>query len=74
MARRTIRTGIGSYQRPDGQWTHGAMGDDVEVHEGDLERFDRLQAEALGALDEPVTEDVAPKPARATKTTAKPKD
>jgi hypothetical protein len=42
MGERTIRSGIGTYQRPDGQWTHGSLGDTVEVHEDDLERFDRL--------------------------------
>lgn len=42
MGARTIRSGIGTYQRPDGQWTHGVQGEEVEVHEDDLERFDRL--------------------------------
>lgn len=42
MAERTIRSGIGTYLRPDGQWTHGMLGDVVDVHEDDIERFDRL--------------------------------
>lgn len=39
---RTIRSGIGTYRDAEGRWTHGVMGDEVEVHEDDLERFDRL--------------------------------
>lgn len=54
MAERTIRSGIGTYQRPDGQWTHGVLGDVVDVHEDDVERFDRLNPE------EPVTEPAEP--------------
>lgn len=46
MAERTIRSGIGTYQRPDGVWTHGMFGDVVDVHEDDVERFDRLNPEA----------------------------
>lgn len=73
MAKRTIRTGIGSYQRPDGIWTHGFLGDEVDVHGDDVERFDRVEAEALGVRDEPSVDEPAPKPARATKATPKPK-
>lgn len=74
MAKRTIRTGIGSYQRPDGIWTHGLQGDEVDVHADDLERFDRVEADALGLRDEPVSEEQAPSTARNTKAAAKPKD
>lgn len=42
MAVRTIRTGVGTYQRPDGQWTHGVLGEKVQVSEDDLARFDNL--------------------------------
>jgi len=42
MAARTIATGIGTYQNPAGVWTFGQLGDEVDVHEDDLERFDRL--------------------------------
>lgn len=42
MGARTIRSGIGTYLNAAGQWTHGVLGDEVEVHEDDLERFDRL--------------------------------
>ncbi|MGN7861459.1 hypothetical protein ACTJI8_12835 [Microbacterium sp. 22303] len=46
MAIRTIRSGIGTYQDTDGQWRHGVLGDEVDVHEDDLERFDRLNPPA----------------------------
>ncbi|ERG63533.1 hypothetical protein L332_03585 [Agrococcus pavilionensis RW1] len=42
MAERTIRTGLGTYLRLDGQWDYGRQGETVDVHEDDLERFDRL--------------------------------
>ena len=42
MAARTIRTGVGTYLGADGVWRHGMFGEVVEVAEGDLERFDRL--------------------------------
>lgn len=42
MAARTIRTGAGTYRTSDGQWTHGILGDEVDVHSDDVERFDRL--------------------------------
>lgn len=46
MGARTIRSGIGTYQDVDGQWRHGVLGDEVDVHEDDLERFDRLNPPA----------------------------
>lgn len=46
MGARTIRSGIGTYQGVDGQWRHGVLGDEVDVHEDDLERFDRLNPDA----------------------------
>lgn len=45
MAERIIRSGIGTYRAVDGQWTHGTMGEEVDVHEDDLERFDRYNPE-----------------------------
>lgn len=53
MAERTIRSGIGTYQRPDGVWTHGMFGDVVDVHEDDVARFDRLNP---APLDEEILE------------------
>jgi hypothetical protein len=59
MAERTIRSGIGTYLRPDGVWTHGMFGDVVDVHEDDVERFDRLNPEAPAEpeVDEIVADD-----------------
>lgn len=60
MAARTIRSGIGSYQGKDGRWTHGVMGDVVDVHKDDLERFDRLNpAEQPAAPELTSDQDVA---------------
>lgn len=63
MAERTIRSGIGTYQRPDGVWTHGMLGDVVDVHEDDVERFDKLNPEPVGEeiLDAEVVEVELPK-------------
>lgn len=47
MAERTIRSGIGSYLSVDGLQKHGMLGDVVDVHEDDVERFDRLNPEDL---------------------------
>lgn len=59
MGERKIATGIGTYQRPDGLWTHGMLGDIVDVHEDDVERFDRFnvgvaaESEEQGETPEP---------------------
>lgn len=43
MAKRTIRAGIATYRAADGrEGVFGFLGDEVDVHEDDLERFDRL--------------------------------
>lgn len=43
MAKRTIRAGIVTYRAADGrEGAYGFLGDEVDVHEDDLERFDRL--------------------------------
>jgi hypothetical protein len=41
MAERTVRTGVGSYVDVNGRNQFGMFGDIVDVHEDDLERFDR---------------------------------
>lgn len=48
MAKRTIRAGIATYRAADGrEGVFGFLGDEVDVHEDDLERFDRLNPEEL---------------------------
>jgi hypothetical protein len=42
MGTRIIQSGIGSYTDPEGRAKFGFLGDEVEVHDDDLERFDRL--------------------------------
>jgi len=42
MAERIIRTGVGTYMGADAAWRFGMQGETVDVHEDDLERFDRL--------------------------------
>lgn len=47
MAERTINIGVATYRRADGPedsilWGFGMNGDVVDVHDDDLERFDRL--------------------------------
>lgn len=46
MAVRTVGTGIGTYLSQDGQWRFGMLGDEVDVHDDDVERFDRLNGPA----------------------------
>jgi hypothetical protein len=58
MATRTIRTGIGSYVDPEGRNQFGMFGDEVEVHEDDVERFDRLNPEPIAEVVEVVGETV----------------
>lgn len=63
MGVREIRTGVGTYRRAsDGEWGFGMFGEEVDVHEDDLERFDRLNPEApveieLDEVDEIVSDD-----------------
>lgn len=42
MAKRIIRTGIGSYVDTKGLNQFGFLGEEVDVHDDDIERFDRL--------------------------------
>jgi len=42
MAARTVKLGFVVYTDVDGRATHGNMGEEVDVHEDDLARFDRL--------------------------------
>lgn len=43
MAKRTISGGFETYRRAsDGEWSYGMLGDQVDVHKDDVERFDRL--------------------------------
>ena len=47
MAARTIRGGFVTYRGADGrEGLFGMFGDEVDVHEEDLERFDRLNPAA----------------------------
>lgn len=61
MARRTIRTGIGSYVDTAGRNQFGMLGDEVDVHEDDVERFDRLNpAEVVEPIEVvPISEEEA---------------
>lgn len=62
MPKRTIETGIGTYQNKDGFWTFGVLGEEVSVHKDDVERFDRLNT--TGAAESaPVVEVEEPTPA-----------
>jgi superfamily I DNA and/or RNA helicase len=54
MAERTVRAGFIVYTDASGRPVTGYLGDEVDVHEDDLERFDRLNPE------EPAREDVVP--------------
>lgn len=62
MGVRTIRTGIGSYRDAEGRWTFGMHGDEVEVHEDDLERFDRLNPEEVSVEVEEESSDEPDEP------------
>lgn len=62
MAAREIRIGLATFRRADAPedtavWGFGLYGETVDVHEADLERFDRLNA--------PVAAPVIPLPAEA---------
>lgn len=58
MAVRTVSGGIETYRRAsDGQWAYGVHGEEVDVHEDDVDRFDRL---AFVAPDANVPEVAAP--------------
>ena len=63
MPARTIRTGIGSYRDANGLDRFGFLGETVEVHDDDLERFDRLNPEP--AESEPAESEPAEVPGEA---------
>lgn len=44
---RTIHIGLMTYLSPDGLWLFGQLGDVVQVHPDDIERFDRLNPEPV---------------------------
>lgn len=52
MSIRTVRIALASYRRADEVETYAMLGETVDVHPDDLERFDRLNGDAI-AEDEP---------------------
>ncbi len=52
MSIRTVRIALASYRRADEAETYAMLGETVDVHPDDLERFDRLNGAAI-AEDEP---------------------
>ena len=52
MSIRTVRIALASYRRADEAETYAMLGETVDVHPDDLERFDRLNGDAI-AEDEP---------------------
>ena len=53
MSIRTVRIALASYRRADEAETYAMLGETVDVHPDDLERFDRLNGDAE---DEPAAE------------------
>ena len=52
MSVRIVRIALASYRRADEAETYAMLGETVDVHPDDLERFDRLNGAAI-AEDEP---------------------
>ena len=52
MSVRIVRIALASYRRADEAETYAMLGETVDVHPDDLERFDRLNGDEL-AEDEP---------------------
>lgn len=52
MSVRIVRIALASYRRTDEAETYAMLGETVDVHPDDLERFDRLNGDAV-AEDEP---------------------
>ena len=52
MSVRIVRIALASYRRTDEAETYAMLGEIVDVHPDDLERFDRLNGDAI-AEDEP---------------------
>lgn len=55
MSIRTVRIALASYRRADEAETYAMLGETVDVHPDDLERFDRLNGDEV-AEDEPETD------------------
>ena len=55
MSIRTVRIALASYRRTDEAETYAMLGETVDVHPDDLERFDRLNGDEV-AEDEPAAE------------------
>ena len=47
MSIRTVRIALASYRRADEAETYAMLGETVDVHPDDLERFDRLNGDAI---------------------------
>ena len=47
MSIRTVRIALASYRRADEAETYAMLGETVDVHPDDLERFDRLNGAAI---------------------------
>lgn len=62
MAARTVRAGFLVYTGEDGRPATGYLGDEVDVHEDDLERFDRLNPEEVAAAVEEESSDEPDEP------------
>jgi hypothetical protein len=59
MAKRTIRAGIATYRSADGrEGAFGFLGDEVDVHKDDLERFDRFNPAPPEVNQEEIEESV----------------
>ena len=52
MSVRIVRIALASYRRADEAETYAMFGETIDVHPDDLERFDRLNGDAI-AEDEP---------------------
>lgn len=55
MSVRIVRIALASYRRTDEAETYAMLGETVDVHPDDLERFDRLNGDEV-AEDEPAAE------------------
>ena len=59
MVAREVRHGLVTYRDADGKTTHGLLGETVDVHEDDLERFDRLNGTPEGEQAKPAAKKTA---------------
>ena len=55
MSVRIVRIALASYRRTDEAETYAMLGETIDVHPDDLERFDRLNGDEV-AEDEPAAE------------------